>query len=100
MILNIFTELIRQGDDLVKILPSLPDGQNPCRDCPNRKVGCHTKCEAYKEFKEKLSTLRRNQRYQITGSSRSAEIHANYCSGKNSRKAVFKLFDRMKKKDH
>ena len=22
----------------------------PCKDCPNRYVGCHSKCEAYKEF--------------------------------------------------
>lgn len=22
----------------------------PCKDCQNRKVGCHGSCEAYKEF--------------------------------------------------
>lgn len=25
--------------------------RNPCsRDCPERKLGCHGECEAYKEF--------------------------------------------------
>ena len=23
-----------------------------CYDCPNRKVGCHSTCEAYKKFAE------------------------------------------------
>lgn len=25
---------------------------SPCKDCPDRKSGCHTVCEKYKEFKE------------------------------------------------
>lgn len=25
---------------------------SPCKDCPDRKPGCHTVCERYKEFKE------------------------------------------------
>jgi hypothetical protein len=25
---------------------------SPCKDCPDRKSGCHTVCERYKEFKE------------------------------------------------
>lgn len=24
----------------------------PCKDCPNRKVGCHGQCDAYKRFEE------------------------------------------------
>ena len=24
---------------------------SPCKDCPDRKSGCHTVCEMYKEFK-------------------------------------------------
>lgn len=25
---------------------------SPCKDCPDRKSGCHTVCERYKLFKE------------------------------------------------
>ena len=24
----------------------------PCKDCPEREVGCHGRCEKYKEYKE------------------------------------------------
>lgn len=24
----------------------------PCKDCPNRVFGCHSKCQAYKDFAE------------------------------------------------
>ena len=24
----------------------------PCKDCPDRKIGCHSECEHYKLFKE------------------------------------------------
>ena len=26
--------------------------QPPCKDCTERKIGCHGKCERYKAFKE------------------------------------------------
>lgn len=25
--------------------------QNPCKDCKDRKVGCHSTCESYKAWK-------------------------------------------------
>ena len=28
---------------------------NPCRNCESRTVGCHGKCEAYKEFRSELT---------------------------------------------
>ena len=28
--------------------------KTPCRNCDNRKVGCHITCLSYKEFREKL----------------------------------------------
>ena len=42
------------------IIPTLKN--NPCYKCTERKVGCHTKCDKYKEFKEKLSELRDKER--------------------------------------
>ena len=29
----------------------------PCKDCENREVGCHSKCEEYIEWKEELAEL-------------------------------------------
>lgn len=26
----------------------------PCKDCPNREIGCHSKCEKYIQFKNDL----------------------------------------------
>ena len=35
----------------------------PCeKDCPDRKVGCHDKCEKYLEFRKKLDELRKQER--------------------------------------
>ena len=31
----------------------------PCRECKNRKVGCHGTCQLYKEWKEKRVPLKR-----------------------------------------
>lgn len=27
---------------------------NPCKDCPRRYLGCHSKCKDYKEFRQAL----------------------------------------------
>ena len=29
----------------------------PCRDCPDRALGCHSKCERYAEYKKKISRV-------------------------------------------
>lgn len=26
----------------------------PCKDCPDREVGCHSKCERYTSFRKEL----------------------------------------------
>ena len=26
----------------------------PCKDCPNREIGCHSKCKKYIQFKNDL----------------------------------------------
>lgn len=36
---------------------------SPCYKCPNHCVGCHGKCEAYKEYNE-LNKLRRKNKYE------------------------------------
>lgn len=30
---------------------------NSCRDCADRKVGCHSTCEKYKQFRAKLDEI-------------------------------------------
>lgn len=31
---------------------------SPCKDCKNRQLHCHSSCEAYGEYKQKLETAR------------------------------------------
>ena len=38
-----------------------------CKDCENRRVGCHGSCESYKAFKEKKEQANINRRnYYMT----------------------------------
>lgn len=38
-----------------RIKYSLGDpSKNTCKDCKERKVGCHSKCEKYKKFRQEL----------------------------------------------
>ena len=34
----------------------------PCKDCPNRQVGCHSTCEKYIEYKKESDRLREERR--------------------------------------
>ena len=45
----------------IAMLPRLPKSCSSCLDCKERFVGCHSKCKKYKEFKDKLDTMRKNQ---------------------------------------
>ena len=31
---------------------------NPCKDCKDRKLGCHSKCDKYSEFKNKIEEIK------------------------------------------
>jgi len=31
----------------------------PCKDCPDRKVDCHSECEKYKQFSEERKSISR-----------------------------------------
>ena len=33
----------------------------PCKDCKNRRAGCHSECEKYKAYKQELYELHRKQ---------------------------------------
>lgn len=35
---------------------------NPCKNCPVRKVGCHSWCPYYKEFKQRLNEISKKRR--------------------------------------
>ncbi len=35
-----------------------------CIDCETRKLGCHGKCEKYKEFKDELDRIREAKRME------------------------------------
>lgn len=35
--------------------------KSPCKDCPNRYLGCHDVCVPYKEFQTVRETIRTNK---------------------------------------
>lgn len=35
--------------------------KSPCYECNKRKLGCHGKCEAYKEMKDELEVIRQKK---------------------------------------
>lgn len=35
---------------------------SPCKDCPDRYVGCHSKCNKYIDYKLKLEKYKEEQR--------------------------------------
>lgn len=41
--------------------------KNPCKDCKDRKVGCHSKCEKYKSFREDLEAKNKKARLEKFG---------------------------------
>lgn len=42
---------------------------SPCKDCGDREIGCHSKCEKYKAFKEPFIKAReeRLRAVEVTG---------------------------------
>ena len=36
--------------------------KNPCKDCPDRHLGCHSKCERYKAWKKEREELKEKAR--------------------------------------
>lgn len=55
-----------------------PKVEPPCMDCPDRVVGCHSKCDKYKEYSQ---TLRKNQT-EITEKYKSSRMAENYTQQK------------------
>lgn len=39
----------------------------PCKDCPDRVVGCHSSCEKYKAFREECDRNREQRKFQAIG---------------------------------
>lgn len=50
----------------------------PCKDCGDRKLKCHSTCEAYKSFKSKLNDIskKRIESYELEKGARSKASYA------------------------
>lgn len=46
---------------------------NPCKDCTQRRVGCHGACERYEEYRSHIDSCREERNRQ--------EIVDDYCIG-------------------
>lgn len=58
--------------------------KNTCKDCKDRKVGCHSKCEKYAEFKKELD--RQVKANQINKYGQTSERWANYIPRRKGRR--------------
>jgi len=62
----------------------------PCKDCQKRKVNCHARCEAYKEWKEEQQTqaadFRKQSQYDMLGSLHNRRILERYIKKKHRNK--------------
>jgi len=37
---------------------------NPCKDCTDRYIGCHSDCDKYKDWKSSLETIKKAKEEQ------------------------------------
>lgn len=47
---------------------------SPCKDCPDRHIGCHSECDKYKEF-EKALFEEKSIRYKANNAEKRATNH-------------------------
>ena len=45
----------------------------PCHECPDREVGCHSRCERYAAWRVKLEKIRKAEREYSMGNDRMSE---------------------------
>jgi len=70
----------------------------PCKDCKERSIGCHSKCEKYKEFKTANDAY--NKKTRLAKMYRSDTYYGvirEYSIRKNNKKEVIKTIDRENK---
>ena len=36
----------------------------PCKGCPKREIGCHSKCEAYRAYREPIDAMNKARHLQ------------------------------------
>lgn len=41
--------------------------KQPCKDCPNRKIGCHGNCKYYAQSQRENEAKKQARRYFIAG---------------------------------
>lgn len=44
----------------MKGLGYIPKPNGPCKDCPERFLGCHDRCGKYQTFKKNLAVIKRH----------------------------------------
>ena len=49
----------------------------PCKDCPNREVGCHAKCPRYSEYRAKVEEKLKARKLEVLSSPYIRSDHVN-----------------------
>lgn len=60
---------------------------SPCKYCENRHSRCHSKCEAYKEYREYLDQLNKRK-------------HSTERADADFKEVFFEYYNKQKKKAH
>ena len=55
------------------LFPRRMEVTNPCRECPDREVGCHGKCEKYAAWKDTIQAEKDRQRQRRKGAALAEE---------------------------
>ena len=59
---------------------------SPCKDCSDREIGCHGKCNIYKQWKIDLNKLRDNIYHEEYNAGKTCRYHPNYFRNLMSKK--------------
>ena len=49
---------------VTQFVRDLPHTKVPCKDCQFRELGCHGKCEMYREWRKELTAVRQKERLE------------------------------------
>lgn len=69
-------------------MASLKQTIYPCKDCPDRHLGCHDGCEKYKAIKEKDTELKRKRSEERRRNKAIGELHEHRRTKKSSNRVL------------
>lgn len=57
---------------------SIKIAENKCYGCKNRQIGCHSKCEDYRNYRKHLMEIKMKERIEIILKQYDCDKHENF----------------------